>query len=40
MVTIQAHRNAIGHTMMKPVCYLRIDMEIVIHYRVVQTAKI
>ena len=29
----------LGHTMIKPVCYLRMDMEIVIHYHVIQICK-
>ena len=30
----------LGHTMIKPVGYPRMDIEIVIHYRVIQFAKI
>ena len=30
----------LGHTMIKRVCYPRMDMEIVIHYPVIQIAKI
>ena len=40
MVTIQTHRNAIGSYHDKPICYPRMDMEIVIYYRVIQIAKI
>ena len=39
MVTIQALQNAIGRIMIKPVFYHRMDMELVIHYRVTQIAK-